>query len=51
MLFRAWGRWCRASYIVEKRPGGSRLLVHLQVFGVWGGEEGMTEAIKRSMTS
>jgi hypothetical protein len=51
MLFRAWGRWCRASYIVEKRPGGSRLLVHLQVFGVWGGEEGMTEAIRRSMTS
>ncbi len=51
MLFRAWGRWCRASYIVEQRPGGSRLLVHLQVFGVWGGEEGMIEAIKRSMTS
>ena len=50
MLFRAWGRWCRASYIVEERPGGSRLLVHLQVFGVWGGEEGMIEGLKRSMT-
>ncbi|MFQ5956883.1 MAG: cytochrome c biogenesis protein ResB, partial [Candidatus Brocadiales bacterium] len=46
MLFRAWGRWCRASYIVEKRLKGSRLLVHLQMFGVWGGEQSMIESLK-----
>ncbi len=50
MLFRAWGRWCRASYIVQKSPKGSRLLVHVQMFGVWGGEEGLTETLKTSMT-
>ncbi|MFQ5861710.1 MAG: cytochrome c biogenesis protein ResB [Candidatus Brocadiales bacterium] len=51
MLFRAWGRWCRASYIVEKRPKGSRLLVHLQMFGVWGGERNMIERLKSSLVS
>ncbi|MCQ4574181.1 MAG: cytochrome c biogenesis protein ResB [Candidatus Brocadiales bacterium] len=50
MLFRAWGRWCRASYVVEKRPTGSRLLVHLQMFGVWGGEEAMLERLKSHLS-
>ncbi len=49
MLFRAWGRWCRASYVVEKRPTGSRLLVHLQIFGVWGGEQNLIEKLKSSI--
>ncbi len=49
MLFRAWGRWCRASYIVEGRPEGSRLLVHLQMFGVWGGERNMIERLKETL--
>ncbi|OHB39367.1 MAG: hypothetical protein A3C38_04660 [Planctomycetes bacterium RIFCSPHIGHO2_02_FULL_50_42] len=51
MLFRAWGRWCRASYVVEKRPRGSRLLAHLQMFGVWGGERNMMERLKDSLVS
>lgn len=49
MLFRAWGRWYRASYIVEKTPEGSVLYVNLQRVGLWGDETRMVEKLRDSL--
>ncbi|MFN3467317.1 MAG: cytochrome c biogenesis protein ResB, partial [Candidatus Brocadiales bacterium] len=50
MLFRAWGRWLRASYVVERAPGGSRAYVQLQRAGIFGGEAGMMEKLGQTLT-
>ncbi|MEK7821605.1 MAG: hypothetical protein AAB260_01035, partial [Planctomycetota bacterium] len=55
MLFRAWGRWLRVSYVVEKVAGpppsaGSRVYVQLQRAGIWGGEAGMMEKLGQAIT-
>ena len=57
MLFRAWGRWLRASYVVEKVASasggpseGSRVYVQLQRAGIWGGEAGMMEKLGQVLT-
>jgi cytochrome c biogenesis protein len=49
MLFRAWGRWLRASYIVEKSPTGSQAYVQLQRAGIFGGEVGMMEKLGQQL--
>ncbi|HHT9117868.1 MAG TPA: cytochrome c biogenesis protein ResB [Candidatus Hypogeohydataceae bacterium YC38] len=46
MLFRAWGRWYRASYLVERAPSGSVLYFNLQRAGVWGDESRLIERLK-----
>lgn len=50
MLFRAWGRWLRASYIVEKSPTGSQVYVQLQRAGIFGGEVRMMEKLGQALT-
>lgn len=50
MLFRTWGRWLRASYIVQKAPEGSRVYVQLQRAGIFGGEARLMEKLGLTLT-
>ncbi len=50
MLYRAWGRWLRASYIVKKTPKGCRAYVQLLRAGIFGGETKMMEKLGQTLT-
>jgi cytochrome c biogenesis protein len=49
MLFRAWGRWLRASYIVQKTPEGSNAYVQLLRAGIFGGEASIMENLAQRL--
>ncbi len=49
MLFRAWGRWLRASYVVEKTAGGCQVYVQLLRAGIFGGEAGTMEKLGQTL--
>jgi cytochrome c biogenesis protein ResB len=51
MLFRAWGRWLRAAYIVEKAPKGSHAYVQVLRAGIFGGEAGVIENLGQTLKS
>ncbi|HHT9151923.1 MAG TPA: cytochrome c biogenesis protein ResB [Candidatus Hypogeohydataceae bacterium YC40] len=49
MLFRAWGRWLRTSYIVQKIPEGSQAYVQVQRAGIFGGEVRMMGKLRHTL--
>ncbi len=50
MLFRAWGRWYRVSYVIEKTAEGANLYLHIHRTGIWGFEESILNKLQNALT-
>lgn len=50
MLFRAWGRWYRVSYVIEKAKEGANLYLHIHRTGIWGNEERILRKIESALS-
>ena len=49
MLFRAWGRWYRVSYVIEKTSEGANLYLYIHRTGIWGNEEGILKKLENAL--
>lgn len=49
MLFRAWGRWYRVSYVIEKTREGANLYLHIHRTGIWGNEERILKKLENAI--
>lgn len=49
MLFRAWGRWYRVSYVIEKANEGANLYLRIHRTGLWGNEERILRKLQNAI--
>jgi hypothetical protein len=49
MLFRAWGRWYRVSYVIEKAGEGANLYLNIHKTGIWGDEERLLSKLQNAI--